>query len=48
MSGADERDLLFGRLFGYLAIIRSERLSNDLDPENNVVLLDALIEMLSR
>ena len=29
MKGAEERDMLFGKLFGYIAIIRSGRLSNE-------------------
>jgi hypothetical protein len=29
MKGSDERDVIFGRLFGFLALIRSGRLRDD-------------------
>jgi hypothetical protein len=46
MRGAEERDLMFGRLFGYLALIRSGKLSGD--NTNIVKTLDTLIELHQR
>ena len=46
MRGAEERDLMFGRLFGYLALIRSGKLSGD--NASIVKTLDALIELHQR
>jgi hypothetical protein len=43
MRGAEERDLMFGRLFGYLALIRSGKLSGDNASISKT--LDTLIEL---
>jgi hypothetical protein len=46
MRGAEERDLMFGRLFGYLALIRSGKLSGD--NANIIKTLETLIELHQR
>ena len=46
MRGAEERDLMFGKLFGYLALIRSGKLVGDND--NIVKTLDTLIDLHQR
>jgi DNA polymerase phi len=46
MKGAEERDLMFGKLFGYLSLIRSGKLLND---EKNVLLImDQLLDLHNR
>ena len=46
MRGAEERDLMFGKLFGYLALIRSGRLAGDCS--NIVKALCILVELHQR
>jgi hypothetical protein len=46
MRGSEERDVMFGRLFGYLALIRSGRLRND--SANSLLSLDRLIGLHKR
>ena len=43
-KGVDERDLMFGRLFGFLALVRSGRLDEDF--ENGQKVFEALVELL--
>jgi len=45
MKGSDEREVLFGRLFGFLALIRSGRLCSDRAVGDKV--LDATMALLS-
>lgn len=42
-KGAEERDLIFGRLFGYIAIVRSGRLQDEIVINEKV--LDVLLEL---
>ena len=39
---SEERDLLFGKLFGYLSIIRSDRLRND-DTHGKIIMIIIII-----
>lgn len=45
VKGADERDLLFGRLFGYFAIIRSGRLAAE-SSETKEIMFDGILNMI--
>jgi DNA polymerase phi len=45
MKGSDERDVLFGRLFAFGAIIRSGRLREDIENARSV--LDMMVELLT-
>ena len=46
LKGAEERDFLFGKLFGYLSLIRSGRLSEDVIQTGCV--MDRLLELHAR
>jgi DNA polymerase phi len=46
MKGSEERDLMFGKLFGYLSLIRSGKLEND--EENVVLIVDKLLDLHNR
>jgi hypothetical protein len=46
MKGTEERDILFGKLFNYLAMIRAGRVSQD-EP-TTLYLLDRLVELHKR
>ena len=46
LKGAEERDFLFGKLFGYLSLIRSGRLSDDVIQTGCI--MDRLLELHAR
>jgi DNA polymerase phi len=46
LKGAEERDFMFGKLFGYLSLIRSGKLEND--SENVLIIVDKLLELHNR
>ena len=46
MKGAEERDLMFGKLFGYLSLIRSGKIEND--KVNVLLIVDRLLELHNR
>lgn len=46
MKGSEERDLMFGKLFGYLSVIRSGKLGSD--EENVTLIMDKLLELHNR
>ena len=46
MKGAEERDLMFGKLFGYLSLIRCGKIEKDKD--NVLLITDRLLELHNR
>ena len=48
MKGVEERDMMFGKLFGYLAIIRSGRLQIEISDDLSVELFNRILELHSK